>query len=108
MESSQFNEQVGSIIRYLRKAKGWTQEAFAALTGYSRGTIANIETGRQAASAHQLYHLAGVFGLHNMSEIYPALPRPDDDDLDDVKIHRAPDLSEAQLEQVRAVARSVG
>ena len=107
MDTSIFNEKIGEKIRDLRKAKGFTQEDFAALTGFSRGTIANMETGRQTASGHQLYHLATVLGVVSMDEIFPRLPLDDDDEDGELRIHRSPELSDAQLAQIQAVARSV-
>ncbi|KCZ48440.1 helix-turn-helix domain-containing protein [Hyphomonas sp. CY54-11-8] len=107
MQQTEFNESIGRRIRDLRKSKGLTQEQFATLSGFSRGTIANIETGRQAMSAHQVYHVATVLGLQSIGELFPELPLQEDEHVEEVKIHRAPDLSEDQLRQVRALASKV-
>ena len=107
MDTSCFNEQIGERIRDLRKARGFTQEDFASLTGFSRGTIANIETGRQTASSYQLFHLGTVLGVATMDDIFPLLPSEDDGDGRELPIHRSPDLSNAQFAQIQAVARSV-
>lgn len=107
METPLFNEQVGEKIRDLRKAKGLTQEDFATITGFSRGTIANIETGRQTASGHQLFQLGTALGILTMDDIFPVLPSEDDVNGSELPIHRSPDLNDSQLAQVQAVARSV-
>lgn len=38
---------LGRQLAALRRAAGYTQEAFVPLTGYGRSTLANVETGRQ-------------------------------------------------------------
>lgn len=40
---------LGRALAALRDAAGYTQDTFAPLTGYSRSTLANVETGRQRA-----------------------------------------------------------
>jgi DNA-binding XRE family transcriptional regulator len=40
---------LGEELAAYRRAAGWTQDGLAKLTGYSRSTIANVETGRQHA-----------------------------------------------------------
>ena len=107
MATPKFNEQVGEKIRDLRKAKGLTQQDFATIADFSRGTIANIETGRQTASGHQLFHLGTALGVVTMDDIFPLLPSEDDGNGSDIPIHRSPDLNDMQLAQVQAFARSV-
>lgn len=41
---------LGRQLAVLRQAAGYSQEAFAPLTGYGRSTLANVETGRQNVS----------------------------------------------------------
>lgn len=111
MNAAKFNEHLGKTLRVLRKAKGWTQQEFAVLTGLSRGTIANMETGRQAVSAHQAYLLASTLGLRRVDELFPLLPALLEDDEDEIKIHRSyqsSDLNDLQLKQVQALARAAG
>lgn len=107
MESSTFNEIVGTNLRDLRKAKGLTQEDFAARSGFSRGTIANIETGRQTASGHQVFHLGSVLGLSTMDDIFPTLLTEDDGEDTEVPIHGERDFSDTQLAQIQELARRV-
>jgi len=40
-------QELGRVLATLRTAAGYRQETFAPLTGYSRSTLANVETGRQ-------------------------------------------------------------
>lgn len=111
MNAAEFNEHLGKTLRDLRKSKGWTQQEFAVLTGLSRGTIANMETGRQAVSAHQAFLLASTLGLRRVDELYPLLPALLEDDEDEIKIHRSyqsSDLNDLQLKQVQALARAAG
>ncbi|HEX6520509.1 MAG TPA: helix-turn-helix transcriptional regulator [Streptosporangiaceae bacterium] len=42
-------QALGLQLAALRRAAGYSQKAFAPLTGYQRGTLANVETGRQNA-----------------------------------------------------------
>ncbi|MBV9450156.1 MAG: helix-turn-helix domain-containing protein [Streptosporangiaceae bacterium] len=42
-------QALGLQLAALRRAAGYTQKEFAPLTGYQRGTLANVETGRQNA-----------------------------------------------------------
>lgn len=107
MHQSEINETIGRHIRDIRKSKGLTQEQFATLSDYSRGTIANIETGRQAIAAHQVFHIATVLSLQSIGELFPELPTQENDQIDELKIHHAPDLSEDQLKQVQALASKV-
>jgi transcriptional regulator with XRE-family HTH domain len=42
-------QALGQQLAALRRAAGYGQRDFAPLTGYQRGTVANVETGRQNA-----------------------------------------------------------
>jgi transcriptional regulator with XRE-family HTH domain len=54
----------GSQIKQLRKASGLSQEALATAIGYgSRGSIANIESGRQEPPLSIALALADFFGV---------------------------------------------
>ena len=65
--------EIGARIKGRRKTLNLKQEALARQLGISRGSLANIETGRQKMLVHQLYHYAAELGLR------PAdlLPPPD-------------------------------
>lgn len=111
MIAAKFNEHLGEVLRDLRKSKGWTQQQFAAQTGLSRGTIANMETGRQAVSAHQAFMLATTLRLSSVDELFPLLPTLAEREEDEIKIHlshQSSDLNDMQLKQVQALARAAG
>lgn len=55
--------QLGQLIRRRRKQFKWTQEKLAARLGISRGSLANIETGRQKVLVHQLYSVAAALDM---------------------------------------------
>lgn len=111
MIQTKFNTHLGNVLRDLRKSKGWTQQEFSAQTGFSRGTIANMETGRQAVSAHQAFMLASTLRLSSVDELFPMLPALAESEEDEIKIflsHPSSDLSEDQVQQVQALARAAG
>ena len=56
-------KHIGAIIRARRKTFLGKQENLAALLGISRGSLANIETGRQSILVHQLYKFADALQL---------------------------------------------
>jgi transcriptional regulator with XRE-family HTH domain len=55
--------EIGSIIRGRRKALRLTQQRLAKALGISRGSLANVETGRQNILVHQLYMYAAELRL---------------------------------------------
>lgn len=66
--------EIGKRIKARRKAlENLKQEALAKQLGISRGSLANIETGRQKILVHQLYRYAAVLGLQPLD----LLPPPD-------------------------------
>ena len=50
-------------LRQFRKAKGWTQGDLAELSGYSRNSIINWETGKRAPRTVDIDKLAFVLGV---------------------------------------------
>jgi len=52
----------GAKVEQLRVALGWTQQDLAKKVGLSRGSIANIETGRQRLLLHDVDKFAKAFG----------------------------------------------
>jgi transcriptional regulator with XRE-family HTH domain len=54
---------IGAAIRAKRRQRDWTQEVLAKKLMISRGTLANIESGRQRILVHQLYALAAALEL---------------------------------------------
>ncbi len=51
-------KEIGKRIRHWRKANGMKQEALADELGISRGSLANIETGKQSVLVHQIYNFS--------------------------------------------------
>lgn len=62
---------IGSVIRAKRRQRDWSQEVLAEKLKISRGTLANIEAGRQRVLVHQLYAIAAAFEL-KPAELLPA------------------------------------
>ena len=56
-------KHIGAIIKNRRKTLGQKQEVLASTLGISRGSLANIETGRQSVLVHQLYKFAAALQL---------------------------------------------
>ena len=82
-----------------------TQDELAKLTGMSRASIANMETGRQAMSAYQSYLIATAFQLRNLNALFP-VPEIDTEGAD-VKLSGSSELNDTQRRQVEAlIARS--
>jgi|SRR5882757_9410894 len=54
---------IGSVIRAKRRQRDWSQELLAQKLMISRGTLANIEAGRQRILVHQLYAIAAALEL---------------------------------------------
>lgn len=54
---------IGQLIKARRKKLGLKQESLASTIGISRGSLANIETGRQKILVHKLYDFADALGL---------------------------------------------
>jgi transcriptional regulator with XRE-family HTH domain len=67
---------IGAVIKARRKTLGLKQEALASELGISRGSLANIETGRQSILVHQLYKFAAALSLTAV-DLLPPAPRND-------------------------------
>jgi len=66
--------EIGTRIKGRRKTLNLKQEALARQLGISRGSLANIETGRQKMLVHQLYHYAAELGLRPADLLPPPEP----------------------------------
>jgi transcriptional regulator with XRE-family HTH domain len=66
-------KEIGALIRAKRKALGFKQERLANELRISRGSLANIETGRQGILVHQLYKFATALKL-KPAELLPPPP----------------------------------
>ena len=56
-------KEIGALIRARRKTLDMRQKNLASDMGISRGSLANIETGRQNMLVHQLYNFAKALRL---------------------------------------------
>jgi transcriptional regulator with XRE-family HTH domain len=56
-------ESIGTRIRLARNNREYTQTDLATVVGRTRSSIANIEAGRQAASAAVLVQIADLLGV---------------------------------------------
>jgi len=69
MDADQIYKNLGSRIRSLRKALGWTQDRLAKTVGISRASLANIEAGRQQVLVHHLFGIAKALNLESPSHL---------------------------------------
>lgn len=67
-------KHIGAVIRARRKTLGLKQETLAGKLGISRGSLANVETGRQNVLVHQLYRYANALQLTPFDLLPPASP----------------------------------
>jgi transcriptional regulator with XRE-family HTH domain len=65
-------KHIGMVIKARRKTLGLKQENLAYTLGISRGSLANIETGRQNILVHNLYKFASVLDVSP----FDLLPHP--------------------------------
>jgi transcriptional regulator with XRE-family HTH domain len=56
-------KDIGAVIKSRRKTLNMKQETLAGLLSISRGSLANVETGRQSILVHQLYKFAAALQL---------------------------------------------
>ena len=91
-------KQIGAVIKARRKKLGMKQEVLAGKLGISRGSLANVETGRQNVLVHQLYKYAAALELSP----FDLLPLPPNDNFrtDRSPLPLPPDLKAQQVEQI--------
>ena len=58
-----FQHQVGRRVAHARRAAGYTQHALAARLGWSRDTLASVESGRRDITLDRLAQLAQVLAV---------------------------------------------
>lgn len=68
-------KEIGALIRHWRKQRNLKQFKLAAMLGISRGSLANVETGRQSILVHQLYKFAEVLELSPI-DLLPSASAP--------------------------------
>jgi transcriptional regulator with XRE-family HTH domain len=54
---------IGAKIEQLRTTLGWTQDDLAKKVGLARGSVANIETGRQRILLHDVERFSTAFNV---------------------------------------------
>lgn len=98
-------KEIGAVIKSRRKTLGMKQETLAGLLGISRGSLANVETGRQSVLVHQLYKLADALQLTP----FDLLPPPPIDQLrtERTKLPLPSDLKMQQKEQIERLFEQV-
>ena len=75
MDTDPIYKLIGAVIKARRKTLELKQETLAGRLGISRGSLANVETGRQSVLVHQLYKFAAALGV-TPSDLLP-LPSSD-------------------------------
>lgn len=55
-------DSIGARIKYLREARGWTQERLAEEAGVSKSFVSEVEHDRRNPSAEKLLEIATVLG----------------------------------------------
>jgi transcriptional regulator with XRE-family HTH domain len=99
-------EHIGMVIRTRRKALGMTQETLAAKLDISRGSLANIETGRQNVLVHQIYKFGLVLNLEP-TDFLPITSNASAR-LDLAELPLPGDLKKSQKEQIARLIGGVG
>jgi transcriptional regulator with XRE-family HTH domain len=64
---------VGRNFGKLRREKGFTQEQFAEISGFTQQYVSGLERGRRNPTVVTLFHLANALGVSHVD-----LVRPDD------------------------------
>jgi transcriptional regulator with XRE-family HTH domain len=72
MEKDQLFVAVGSRIRTLRQAHGFSQEEFAAVAGLDRAYYGSIERGERNVSVRNLVRIAATLGVE-VGELFPPI-----------------------------------
>ena len=62
---------VGRNFARLRLAKGFTQERFAELSGFTQQYVSGLEQGRRNPTVVTLYHLAQALGVSHVDLVMP-------------------------------------
>ena len=64
-------EIVGQNVRRFRERKGWKQERFAELSGFSQQYISNLECGHRNPTVITVYELATALGVSHIDLLRP-------------------------------------
>ncbi|MFZ0525607.1 MAG: helix-turn-helix transcriptional regulator [Xanthobacteraceae bacterium] len=63
---------VGKNVSRIRKKKGWTQERFADISGFSQQYVSSLEQGHRNPTVVTLYELATALGVSHLDLLRPA------------------------------------
>jgi len=63
VQREDIQKRLGSRIRKLRLARGWTQDEFADLSGLHRAQVGAFENGRMNITLASLHLIAETFGV---------------------------------------------
>lgn len=62
---------VGRNFGKLRREKGFTQEQFAVISGFTRQYVSGLERGRRNPTVVTLFHLANALGVSHVDLVQP-------------------------------------
>jgi transcriptional regulator with XRE-family HTH domain len=91
-------KHIGTLIKTRRKTLGMKQETLANMLRISRGSLANVETGRQNVLVHNLYKFAAALKLTPF-DLLPPLSN-DDLEVERTELPVPDDLKAQQKKQV--------
>jgi transcriptional regulator with XRE-family HTH domain len=98
-------KHIGAMIKARRKTLGLKQAKLAGMLGISRGSLANIETGRQSVLVHQLYRFAAALELMPF-DLLPA-PLPEHSRSGRAELPLPDGLNSEQKEQITLLIEQV-
>ena len=78
-------KRIGNRIRVARRRTEMRQDELAQKTALSRGSISNIESGRQQLYVHHLYAIASALDIEPASLLAPPNPPPIPEDSEKLK-----------------------
>lgn len=76
MQQDEIYVRLGALIKRRRTYMQLTQEELAEKVGFSRASIANIESGRQKVLVHQIYQFSKFLNL-SPTDLLPAVSAPE-------------------------------
>lgn len=86
MQADDIYRLLGEAVARRRKLLRMTQAELAKVVGLSRGSIANIEVGRQKMLVHQAYAVADALRLENVGQLLPLVPSSEPS-VEHVRVH---------------------
>lgn len=110
MDDDAIYREFGRRVAMRRSELRITQGALAAAVGFSRASIANIETGRQKLPLHQVYRILTVLELDDVTVLLPQ-PAPmmqPEHHIPTVAMRGVDDLSTAAKAQIKAIYAGFG